>query len=202
MHGLPAEADRLMERYARGDDDAFAPLYMIVAPWLAGRVRRLVRDPAAAEDVVQQTFLQAHAARAAFQPGRAVAPWLLVIARRVALDALRRSRRATPLEDVTAPACAPSPLAVVEARELARCVLAALEALPAQLSRAVLITRVGERDNAEAAALLGTTVMGLKMRVHRGVRALRERLDDAGLGPQHRPRGRTRPADAAPHGLA
>src|SRR5690348_4281829 len=61
--------DEAMDRYARGDDSAFAEVYDRLAPRLFGFLLRYTRDHAKVEDVVQQTMLQMHKNRGRFMPG-------------------------------------------------------------------------------------------------------------------------------------
>ena len=89
----PADAE-LMARVAAGDRQAFATLYDRHVRAVYGAVLRYLRDPAAAEEVVQETFL------AMWQrPGRYAADkgslvgWLLSIARNRAIDRLRAASR-------------------------------------------------------------------------------------------------------------
>jgi len=79
-------ADAAMERYARGDEAAFAELYDAIAPRLLGFLRKATRDASAAEDLMQQTLLHMHRARGSFIPGAPVLPWAFAIARRLLTD--------------------------------------------------------------------------------------------------------------------
>ena len=54
---------------------------------------RYLGDPALAEDVFQNTFLQLHQKRALYEPGRPVRPWLYSIATHQAVDELRKRKR-------------------------------------------------------------------------------------------------------------
>src|SRR5581483_3716560 len=76
-------ADEAMARYAQGDAAAFDAVYEGVAPRLEGYLRRHVRGTTRVEDIIQQTFLQMHAARGTFNAGADVFPWALAIARRL-----------------------------------------------------------------------------------------------------------------------
>lgn len=92
----------LVARALKGDPDAFGALverYQQGVYWVAYDV---LLDAEEARDVVQETFLRAHGALAAFDPGRDLVNWLYRIARNLAIDAhRRRRRRATPVEDLT-----------------------------------------------------------------------------------------------------
>src|ERR1700690_3990365 len=85
-----------MDRYASGDDAAFAELYDLLAPKLLGFLFRQTRNRARAEDLVQQTFLQMHCARESYVTGAPVLPWAFAIARRLAIDSYRKRKREIP----------------------------------------------------------------------------------------------------------
>src|SRR5215813_2272058 len=85
-------ADGAMERYAKGDEAAFAELYDAIAPRLLSFLRKTTRDSCAAEDLMQQTLLHMHRRRGSFIPGAAVMPWAFAIARRLMTDSARRRR--------------------------------------------------------------------------------------------------------------
>src|SRR5438105_12095703 len=54
----PEQAPDLMARVARGDEAAFAKLYDELAPRVYGLCRRIVRDPAQAEEVAQEALVE------------------------------------------------------------------------------------------------------------------------------------------------
>ena len=83
-------ANAAMERYARGDEAAFAELYDAIAPRLLRFLCGATRDAFAAEDLMQQTLLHVHRARGTFIAGSPVMPWALAIARRLMTDRARR----------------------------------------------------------------------------------------------------------------
>ena len=66
MDAEPTEAAEVMARYCRGDAAAFHRLYQLLAPRLLAYLMGLVRDKAAAEDILQLTFLKIHEARATY----------------------------------------------------------------------------------------------------------------------------------------
>jgi len=88
----PADVDELMRRAARGDAQAFEGLYDELSSAVYGLARRVVRDPARAEDVTQEVFLDVwkQATRFDVERGRAKT-WVMTIAHRRAVDAVRRS---------------------------------------------------------------------------------------------------------------
>ena len=128
-----SEADIAMERYASGDDAAFALVYDGLASRLYGFLLRQTRDKARAEDILQQTLLQIHRARARFLPGAEVTPWAFAIARRLLVDSLRRGKREVLTDDGELdPGKDRGPAAdeLVQARELAERIDAVLARLP------------------------------------------------------------------------
>jgi len=176
-----ARCDAAMTRYAAGEEAAFAIVYDELAPRMYGYLVRQTRDPARAEDIVQQTFLQMHRARGTFVAGAEVLPWSFAIARRLMIDGFRRGRREV-LEDTEArddrPALDPAADDLVQAQELANRIRRALETLPQTQRTAFELVKQEGLSLAEAAQVLGTTVSAVKLRAHRAYEALRAVLGD------------------------
>src|SRR5262245_50374802 len=169
-------ADAAMERYARGDETAFADLYDAIAPRLLGFLRRATRDPSAAEDLMQQTLLQMHRTRGSFIPGAPVMPWAFAIARRLMIDAARRRRAERRLfADGRGPAdgrpyepadTTPRADDLAHARRLARRIRHRLDALPELQRTAYRLLHHEGLSLKGAAAVLGTSVTAVKLRAH------------------------------------
>lgn len=88
----PVDVDDLMRRAARGDSQAFESLYDELSASVYGLARRVVRDPARAEDVTQEVFLDVWRQATRYDAGKGKAKtWILTIAHRRAVDAVRRS---------------------------------------------------------------------------------------------------------------
>ncbi|MFR9799430.1 sigma-70 family RNA polymerase sigma factor [Streptomyces sp. MS06] len=93
--GYREDADELMRLVAGGDHRAFEELYALVSAPLFGLVRRVVRDPAQAEEVAQEVLLELWRSAARFDPGRGSAlTWVLTLAHRRAVDRVRSARAA------------------------------------------------------------------------------------------------------------
>ena len=87
------EAAEVMARYCRGDATAFDRLYTLLAARILAYLTGLLSDKAAAEDMLQLTFLKVHEARGSYVLGANPIPWIYTIAHRTALDEIRRRKR-------------------------------------------------------------------------------------------------------------
>jgi RNA polymerase sigma-70 factor (ECF subfamily) len=92
--------EELLRDYIGGERPGFDTLVRRHTPELHQFVMRFTGDSGAAEDVVQETFLQVHNSATAFDPARRFKPWLFTIAANKARDYLRRRtrRREVPFE--------------------------------------------------------------------------------------------------------
>ncbi len=173
-----------MDRYATGDDSAFAELYDGLAPRLYGFLARYTRDRARAEDVVQQTMLQIHRARGRFLVGAQVVPWAFAIARRLLIDSHRRGSREVlapvDFDDAIRPLASTDDRAddVVVAKEVAARLTQELARLPENQRMAFELIKQDGLTVKEAAQVLGTTVAAVKLRAHRAYEAMREVLGE------------------------
>lgn len=91
----------LIARSSRGDETAFAALYDATSARAYGMALRVVRNPAHAEEVVQEAYLDAWRTSSRFDPARGSAMgWLLTIVHRKAVDRVR-SAEASSNRDAT-----------------------------------------------------------------------------------------------------
>lgn len=104
MDAVEQRSDReLLTGHLAGDATAFSDLTEKYARDLFGFLIRFVGSAAAAEDLVQETFLQVHVAAQSFDVSRPFKPWLYTIAANKARDMLRsRGRRQERSLDATA----------------------------------------------------------------------------------------------------
>ncbi|HEY0701360.1 MAG TPA: sigma-70 family RNA polymerase sigma factor [Candidatus Acidoferrales bacterium] len=89
----------LLERFARGDREAFETLFREHQREVYGWCMRVVRERGAAEDLTAEAFFKMYRAHARFDPQRSFGAWARRIATNLALDHLRKSRRETALVD-------------------------------------------------------------------------------------------------------
>src|SRR4051794_38583840 len=79
-------ANAAMDRYARGDDSAFADVFDAVGPRVHAYLMRQTGNPTVTDDLLQQTLLQMHRRRGTYAAGFPVLPWAFAIARRLYID--------------------------------------------------------------------------------------------------------------------
>lgn len=86
----------LMVQVAKGDESAFATLYDRTSAAVHGLSRRVVRDPARAEEITQEVYLQVWRTASRYDPERGSAKsWLLTLAHRRAVDVVRHDQAST-----------------------------------------------------------------------------------------------------------
>lgn len=165
-----------------GDAQAYRDLLRACMPVIAAAARaKGIRDEAV-EDMVQDTLITVHRARASYDPARPFLPWLRAIAQRRAIDLLRnKARRPQEAHDPAAyegradenlPAAGQG----VEDRERDARLARAVAALPAGQRQAVEHLGLRERSLTETAALTGRSTGALKVNLHRALKALRAAL--------------------------
>jgi len=193
MHAVPDEPPDPRERggsdalgailtaCARGDEAQFAKLYDATAPRLFGLIRKIVRDPAQSEEVVQEVYLQIWRQCTRFDPsaGSALA-WMMTIAHRRAVDRVRSAQAQTDREttyDARQQAVPYDTTAEDAHRELdAERVRRALRSLtPAQRS-AIDLAYFGGYTHREVAALLDLPMGTAKTRIRDGLIRLRDTM--------------------------
>ncbi|MBG0564166.1 sigma-70 family RNA polymerase sigma factor [Actinoplanes sp. NEAU-A11] len=90
-----SDAGTLLKAVARGDERAFGKLYDLVAPRVYGLIRRVLRDPAQAEEVTQEVLVEVWRSAARFDPDRgSPTAWVFTIAHRRAVDRVRAEQSA------------------------------------------------------------------------------------------------------------
>lgn len=94
------ELRALMIRYQSGSLEAFQEIYADLAPGVRRYLLHLTCGSQVADDLLQETFLQMHRSRAAYNPAYAVKPWVFGLARNVFLMNRRAARRWTEVHDL------------------------------------------------------------------------------------------------------
>ncbi len=174
-----------MAAYVAGDAAAFRVIFARYAPLLLRAMLRELYVREEANDLVQQTFLQLHRARADFDLGQKLKPWVFTIAMNLKREYFRKKKRrperSLEADSIPEPAVAALGAARVEARHtLAR----VLDDLPADQREVIELHWFDGLEFPEVAAVVGASVSAVKVRAHRGYVRLRQALgDEAPLPP-------------------
>lgn len=178
--GGPALAE-LLTRSSRGDSQAFAAFYDATSARAYGLAVRVVRDPAQAEEVAQEAYLEVWrtAARFRSEKGSAIG-WLLTIVHRKAVDRVRSAeaagRRDTSYQQHDHPVVHDTTAEAVEASMEARRVRSALGELTAVQREALELAYFGGYTHTEVARMLDLPVGTAKTRIRDGLIRLRDAL--------------------------
>ncbi|MBE7248668.1 MAG: sigma-70 family RNA polymerase sigma factor [Actinomycetospora chiangmaiensis] len=178
---LEEELAGLMAAAQRGDAAAYRALLKACLPVISGIARAQGVRGEAVDDVVQDTLMTVHRARASYDPARPFMPWLRAITQRRAIDRLRRAgRRPREVNDPLAYEAeidpGPAPGQGLEARDRAAALARAVASLPEGQRQAGEHLGLRELSLDEAAALTGRTKGALKVNLHRALKALRASL--------------------------
>jgi RNA polymerase sigma-70 factor, ECF subfamily len=184
--GTPDDAEGLITRIASGDRDAFSRFYDAFAGTALGLIRRVLRDPSAAEDVLQEVFWQVWQEASRYDPRRgSPAAWVLMRARARAIDRLRSIRRreqtfVMPVNEAVARQDDGGGTSAAMAAEGRRVVEHALAGLPEAQRRVIELAFFEGLTQSEIAARLGEPLGTVKTRARLGLERLRTALHAEG----------------------
>ena len=180
----------LMLAVRSGDAASFEELLQRYRRPLVGYFSRMLRDPAMAEDLAQETFLRIYQARERYEPDAKFTTWLYRIATNLALNALRDQKDVTPASDhgsqrngsepddaARIPDARPTAEQVIMESERQRIIRQAVEALPERQRAAVVLHKYQEVDYRQIAKVLGVSESAVKSMLFRAYEALRLSLE-------------------------
>jgi RNA polymerase sigma-70 factor (ECF subfamily) len=174
---------RLLEAARSGDGKALEVLLQRHQPRLYRFARRLCRNPADAEDVLQESLLAAARGIGRFRGASSLSTWLYTIARSHCIKKHRRRRRwpsEISLEEAQGardrPDAAPDPEATLEARRLQHALERAIAGLDRPYREVLILRDVEGLTAPEVAAVTGLSVAAVKSRLHRARARVREEL--------------------------
>ena len=179
---MPKDEIILLQESARGDASSFGEIVRRYQHLVYAAALQIVKDPAAAQDVAQETFISAFAALKDLRSAETFPAWLRKIARNKALAWRKEQDRLAPLEDA---GVLPSPAEVSEMekedeRNEADAFQAEVRKVVSSLSDAlrfpVLLCYMDGVPTAEAARFLGITEGAVRKRLHDGRKKLQQRI--------------------------
>jgi len=174
----------LVNRLRRGDAVALGEAYDLHHAQVRAFARRILGDAAAAEDLVQETFLALPDAVRGFRGDATLRTFVMGVAANHARHHVRaatRRRSAHERSEVDPPAPPSSPEDKTARRQLAAALTRALDELPFDQRVAIVLCEVEERTCAEAAKIVGAPEATVRTRIFHGKRKLREALASVGV---------------------
>lgn len=157
-----------------GDQAAMGVLYDRYSSVVYAVALRVLGDTGAAEDVLQEVFLQLWRNPAAFDSGRGnLGPWLAVIARNRAIDSLRKRRPETDFENVVV-SITPDMASDAEKSRVLTQVRSAMGEMPPPQRQALEMAYFEGLTHSEIAAKTGEPLGTVKTRIRAGLLALRK----------------------------
>lgn len=167
-----------MQQVCEGDRAAFARLVHEHQRPLSAYARRLLMDPVAADDVVQETLLRLWTKADRFNPQAArLTTWLHRIAHNLCIDQQRRGARLTELPPAWDPAGEEGPEQDRVRQEQSRRVSEALKTLPERQRCALLLCHYQGLSNSDAAHILEISIDALESLLARARRRLKQDLE-------------------------
>lgn len=174
----------LLVRISRGDQEAFGQFYDRLSGCLFSFAMRILRNETAAEDVLQEVFLQIWERASTYNPelGKPLT-WAVTLVRYRAIDRIRANQRGQNLIEAAtrefglATQFAGSADGAMMGRETAERVRGAMAKLPADHRQAIEMAFFGGLSQTEIAAALGAPLGTVKTHIRRGMLQLRDALD-------------------------
>lgn len=170
----------LMSAALEGDAACYRLLFVNLASLLRGYFGRRLHSRLAsqAEDLVQETLMAIHARRLTYDTARPFMPWVYAIARYKLVDLLRQRdhRRSIPIDDVAdflADDRVGGEATKTDVNNM-------LEMLPAGTADLLQRVKINGQSIAEAASQTGLSEAAVKVRLHRGIKALAARFGGDG----------------------
>jgi RNA polymerase sigma-70 factor (ECF subfamily) len=167
--------DALVERAARGDQRAFAVLVERYQAMVYSMARRLLRDPAGAEDAAQNAFIKAWAALPGFQRRSRFSSWLYRICYNTCISVLRRQQPVTDLESVE-PAARTGPRQEFQLGSVREAIHEEIDRLPVEYRTLLTLYHFNGMKYDEIARTTHRPMGTVKAMIHRARLLLRSRL--------------------------
>lgn len=174
-HGMNDGA--LIAAIRNGNQEAMAELYDRYSSVVYAVALRVLGDTSAAEDILQEIFMQLWRKPGAFDASRGnLAPWLAVITRNRAVDVLRKRRPQSELEDTTL-TVDPDFAGEADRGLIVEKVRSALQAMSSQQRSALEMAYFEGYSHSEISAKTGEPLGTIKTRIRSGLMQLRKLVE-------------------------
>jgi len=168
---------QLLGRVRRADEQAMAAIYDRYSRIVYSVALRVLRDPAAAEDVLQDVFLGLWRQPESFVASRgSLGGWLAVVARNRAIDSLRRKRPSEQIEDVYLA----SPVSLADEADrnaMMKRARAVIMRLPLEQRKTLEMAYFDGLTHSEIAEITGDPLGTVKTRIRSALLSLRKELE-------------------------
>ena len=177
INGAAEQDVQLLGRIRRGDEQAMAAIYDRYSRVVYSVALRVLRDPASAEDVVQDVFLGLWRRPEGFISARgSLGGWLAVVARNRSIDTLRRKRPSEQVEEVYL--ASPFDLASeAERNTMMQRARAVILRLPLEQRKALEMAYFDGLTHSEIAEVTGDPLGTVKTRIRTALLSLRKELE-------------------------
>jgi RNA polymerase sigma-70 factor (ECF subfamily) len=164
----------LVSAIRSGDEQAMAQLYERYSPVVYSVALRVLGDTGAAEDILQEIFMQLWRSPELFDPSRGSLPgWLAVITRNRAIDSLRKRRPETDISDIFV-AIEPDLASSVDWNRVRDKIRSALGSMPSPQRSALEMAFFEGLTHTEIAEKIGEPLGTIKTRIRAGLLTLRK----------------------------
>ncbi len=186
--------EELMLAYGAGDEEALVTLFQRYKLRIFNYFLRHLDDRAAAEDLLQSTFLKIHRARKSYRPTASFSTWVFTIATNLQRDyklSARRHPHVVELEEFRVKAAGgggfSEPMVLSDERnpevgygknQIAEQIRRAVQSLPSEQKEVILLAKYQGFKYREIAEILNITVSAAKVRAHRAIKALEKILKE------------------------
>jgi RNA polymerase sigma-70 factor (ECF subfamily) len=179
MPGLPNEDAALLQRIQNGDRQAVALLFDRYSRFVYCISLRVLHDPAAAEDVLQEVFLQIWRSPGQLIIDKSLPPWLAVVSRNRSIDLLRKKR---PYESIESVVLASQYDTALQAERRLMCEKARdlIDELPAEQRIALEMAYFKGMTQSEISDSTGSPLGTIKTRIRNALKHLRKCLQSEG----------------------
>lgn len=177
-HKTDAELALLLISAQAGDQKAYEEFLHKASEILRSFLKKKIRDPEKAEDVLQETLMAIHKSRHTFLRGRQLGPWLYTICSHRMLDYFRKQRRLDRLEvplmddDIVAQESPAEKIA--STHPLHHQIVSALDRLPAKQKEVIRLLKIEDLSVKEVAAHVNMSESAVKVTAFRGYQAIRK----------------------------